>query len=169
VRSQRRDIDAAGEQVKVLATKEGATILSGAALAAVLGIMLGGSMRPQLIFGDRPMGPQMFAGGGGPRSTGPFDMRDAYATYGANLPTYVTGTDYVQAAYVEEPETAEQPPVDEPVEAGTPTAATFAQVRYEDVRAPVVVYPSESGGMSYQADAPAQPPSRDDELPVVTG
>ena len=38
--------------MKFVSTNEGAAILSGAALAAVLGIMLGGSMRPQLIFDD---------------------------------------------------------------------------------------------------------------------
>jgi len=153
--------------VKFVTTKEGATILSGAALAAVLGIMLGGSMRPQLIFDGRPMGPQMFANGGGSRSTGPFDMRDAYAAYGGKLPTYVTGTDYAQAAYVEEPAAAAPP---EPVsEAATePAPAPLTRAIYEEARAPVVVYPSVAGGVAYHAEAPPPPaPPQEDPIVVV--
>jgi hypothetical protein len=160
-----------GDDVKFVSTNEGAAILSGAALAAVLGIMLGGSMRPQLIFDDgRPMGPQMFADGGGTRSTGPFDLRDAYAAYGGKLPSYVTGTDYAQTAYVEEAPIAEEHQQlahnDAPAPAPPPPLTRAA---YDEARAPIIVYPSVSGGTSYDAETPPPPAPPEDEAPVVIG
>lgn len=156
--------------MKFAISNEGATALCGAAFAAVAGIMLGGAMRPQLIFDGRPMGPQMFADGGGTRSTGPFDLRDAYAAYGGKLPTYVTGTDYAQAAYVDEPPAVEppQPPAARPeVEAPRPVPLTRAG--YEVTRLPLVVYPSEAGGAAYQAETPTPPAPPEDEPPTITG
>jgi len=158
-----------GGDVKFVSTSEGATILCGAALAAVIGIMLGGSMRPQLIFEGRPMGPQMFANGGGPRSTGPFDVRDAYAAYGGNLPSYVIGTDYAQTAYVEAPPIAEEPRqvAHNDVEAPAPAALTRT-ASYEQLT-PIIVYPSMTGGTAYEGETPPPPAPPEDEAPVVTG
>jgi hypothetical protein len=160
--------------VKFVTATEGAAILSGAALAAVLGVLLGGSMRPQLIFDGRPMGPQIFAEGGGARSTGPFDMRDAYAAYGGKLPTYVTGTDYLQAAYVDEPAVDEPAAAEEPQPAAreqteTQPPAPVARAAYGEPRGPVVIYPSEAGGFVYRAAAPpsAAPPAPPQEDPIV--
>jgi hypothetical protein len=155
--------------VKFAISNEGAAILSGAALAAVVGIMLGGSMRPQLIFDGRPMGPQMFADGGGPRSTGPFDLRDAYANYGGKLPSYVIGTDYAQTAYVEAPPIAEEPRqvARNDVEDPAPVAPT--RTTYEEPRAPVVVYPSMTGGTAYEGETAPPPASAQDDPPVITG
>ena len=144
----------------------------GAALAAVLGIMLGGSMRPQLIFDGRPMGPQMFADGGGARSTGPFDLRDAYAAYGGKLPTYVTGTDYLQAAYVEEPAPVEEPQSAMRDQAEPLPPAPLTRAAYDEPRTPVVIYPSEAGGFTYRAEAPpapAPPPPPQEDPVVVVG
>ena len=161
--------------MKFVSTNEGAGILCGAALAAVMGIMLGGSMRPQLIFDGRPMGPQMFANGGGPRSTGPFDLRDAYAAYGGKLPTYVTGTDYAQAAYVEEAPVAEETPIaEEPRQvahndAQGSTPITLARAAYAEPPAPIIVYPSVTGGTAYERETPPPPAAPEDEPPVITG
>jgi hypothetical protein len=158
-----------GGDVKFLSTNEGAAILSGAALAAVLGIMLGGSMRPQLIFDGRPMGPQMFANGGGPRSTGPFDLRDAYATYGGKLPTYVTGTDYAQTAYIEEAPVAEEPRQVAHTTAENPAPMTLARAAYDEPPAPIIVYPSMTGGSQYDNQTQPPPASSEDEAPTITG
>lgn len=127
-------------------------------------------MRPQLIFDGRPMGPQMFADGGGTRSTGPFDLRDAYAAYGGKLPTYVTGTDYAQAAYVDEPAAVEEPnPAPARSEAETPRPVPLTRAGYEVTRLPLVVYPSEAGGAAYQAETPTPPAPPEDEPPTITG
>jgi hypothetical protein len=111
----------------------------------------------------------MFADGGGRRATGPFDMRDAYAAYGGKLPTYVTGTDYLEAAYVDEPAAAEEPLAVAREDAETTAPAPVAQAAYEGVRAPLVVYPSEAGGAAYRAEKPAsQAPPQSDPI-VVSG
>ena len=155
--------------MKFVSTNEGAAILSGAALAAVLGIMLGGSMRPQLIFEGRPMGPQMFADGGGPRSTGPFDLRDAYAAYGGKLPSYVTGTDYAQTAYVEEAPIAEEPQRVAHDDTQAPAPPPLTRAAYGEPPAPIIVYPSVSGGTAYDAETPPPPAPPEGEAPVITG
>jgi hypothetical protein len=150
-------------------SNQGAAILSGAALAAVAGILLGGAMRPQLAFDGRPMGPQMFANGGGPRSTGPFDPAAAYANYRAEIPTYVIGTDYLQQAYVEAAPIAEERPQlaqnDEPPAEPAP----LTRATYDDSPLPEVVYPSVAGGRSYEAETPPPPAPPQDEAPTIIG
>lgn len=158
-----------GSTVQVEVSKQGATILSGAALAAVLGIMLGGAMRPQLVFGDRPNGPQMFATGGGPRSTGPFDSGSSYANYGGAIPDYVIGTDYAQSAYVAAPPVEEEPRRAAHNERTPPEPVTLTHAAYDEPPAPLVVYPSVAGGRSYDADTPEPPPLQEDDRPVITG
>ena len=151
-------------------SNQGATILSGAALAAVAGILLGGAMRPQLIFGDdRPSGPQVLANGGGPRSSGPFDPGGSYASYSGNIPEYVIGTDYAQAAYVAAPpiEEGHQKLASNDTPPAEPTTLTHAT--YDEPPAPLVVYPSLAGGRSYDAETPEPPPPPDDDPPVITG
>jgi len=155
--------------VKLVVSNEGAAILSGAALAAVLGIMLGGAMRPQLIFDGRPMGPQMFAVGGGPRSTGPFDAGGANASYSGNIPSYVTGTDYAQAAYVQAPPIAEEQRQVARNDAVKPDPAPISRAPYYENPPPLVVYPSEAGGSAYHADTAAPAPPPEDPAPTITG
>ena len=138
-------------------------------MAAVVGIMLGGSMRPQLIFDGRPMGPQMFADGGGPRSTGPFDLRDAYAAYGGKLPSYVIGTDYAQKAYVEAPPIAEERQQVAHNDVEEPAPIALARAAYDEPPAPIIVYPSMSGGAAYGGETPPPPAPPEDEPPVITG
>lgn len=150
-------------------SKRGATILSGAALAAVAGIMLGGAMRPQLIFDGRPNGPQMFANGGGPRSSGPFDPGGSYANYSGELPSYVIGTDYAQAAYVAAPPVEEEHQQLASNETPPPEPAALTPATYDEPPAPLVVYPSMAGGRSYDAENPEPPPPPDADPPVITG
>jgi hypothetical protein len=149
--------------------REQATILSGAAMAAVAGILLGGAMRPQLIFGDdRPMGPQMFAAGGGERSTGPFDPGGSYAAWGGQLPSYVIGTDYAQQAYVEAPPIAEERRQVASNDIEAPEAVASARAAYDEPPLPKVVYPSIAGGASYHDEAPPPPPPPDGD-PTIPG
>jgi hypothetical protein len=150
-------------------SKDNATFLSGAALAAVVGIMLGGAMQPQLAFDGRPMGPQMFAAGGGPRSTGPFDSGASYANYGGGIPEYVIGTDYAQAAYIEAPPIAEERRQVARNDAEPPEPASFSHVAYDEPPLPQVTYPSLAGGAAYDDETPAPPPPPEDEPPTITG
>jgi hypothetical protein len=146
-----------------------AAILSGAAFAAVAGILLGGAMRPQLAFDDRPMGPQMFAAGGGPRSTGPFDNGAAFASYREQIPTYVIGTDYAQQAYVEAPPIAEDRPQMARNDQPPPEAPPLTRATYEEASLPEVVYPSMAGGRAYDAETPSPPALPDEEAPTIIG
>jgi hypothetical protein len=158
-----------GSAVQTAISNQAATILSGAALAAVAGIMLGGAMRPQLIFDGRPNGPQMFANGGGPRSTGPFDPGGSYASYNGNIPVYVIGTDYAQAAYVAAPPVEEDHQQLARNDASPPEPAALTHAAYAEPPAPLVVYPSLAGGRPYEAETPEPPPPPEDEAPVITG
>lgn len=150
--------------MKLLFSNEGAAILSGAVLAAVAGTMLGSAMRPQLIFDERPTGPQMFAVGGGPRSTGLVDAGGADASYSGYAPSLVTGAD---DAYAQAPPIAEEHPRVARNETVSPDPVPLSRAPdYEDPP-PIVVYPSEAGGSPYRAEAP--PPLAGDEAPTITG
>ena len=145
-------------------SRDNATLLAGAAVAAVVGIMLGGAMQPQLAFEGRPMGPQMFAGGGGPRSTGSIDPGGSYATYSPNLPSYVVGTDSAQSAYV-----AAAPIADEQAAGNDPEPPPPDAAAYDEPPLPEVVYPSLAGSAVYDDETPAPPPPPEDEPLNITG
>lgn len=71
------------------------SFLAGAGIAAVAGMLMGAAAKPDLGWDDRPAGPQIMAGWGGGRSTGPFDDGAAsFASYKGQLPDYVLGTDW---------------------------------------------------------------------------
>ena len=150
--------------MKLLFSNEGAAILSGAVLAAVAGFTLGGAMRPQLIFDERPTGPQMFASAGGPRSSGPVDPGGAHASYSGNIPSYVTGADDAQAAA-----NAQEPPIAGQNEAVKPDPAPLSRAPYYEDPPPVVVYPSEAGGSTYHAETSPPAPPPEDPAPTITG
>lgn len=146
------------------------SILAGAALATLAGIMLGGAMQPQLVFDGRPLGPQMMATGGGARANGPFDDSAAYANYSASIPDYVTGTDYVQASYVPPIAPARQGREqiarnDEPT---PPQPIAYTRTAYDEPRTEVV-YPSVYGGAAYEREAPPPPPPPEGDAPVIVG
>jgi hypothetical protein len=132
-----------------MGVKSGLAAIAGAALAAVAGTMLGGAMRPQLVFDGRPLGPQIFAPGGGNRATPSFEPGASYASYGDDVPSYVIGTDNIETAEDEAPlvddwalATAESETSPSPVPA-------FAHATYDDPPLPEVVYPSQAGGARY--------------------
>jgi hypothetical protein len=120
-------------------------LFSGVGMAAVAGLLMGAAMRPELNVGDRPEGPQMFAGWSGTRSTGPFDDSVGFAAYHGQTPDYVLGTDWtkpaspVQAAY--EPE-----PAPDYYKQAAAEAPTYPQVKYQEPPREAPVYPSISGG-----------------------
>ena len=129
-------------------------LLSGAAIAAVAGMLMGAAAKPDLSGDDRPAGPQMLSTAHGLRAAGPFaDDSLAFAAYAGKLPDYVIGTDTTKAmnayptAYVPPPiKLAEQddPPADPPV----------THVAYDDSPPPAPNYPSVDGGQA-QASTPA--------------
>jgi len=150
--------------------REQATLLSGAAVAALVGILLGGAMRPELIFSDgRPMGPQIFAANSAERSTGPFDPGGSYAAWGGQVPSYVIGTDYAQQAYIEAPPIAEEPRQVANNDIEAPEAVTLTRAAYDEPPLPKVIYPSISGGAAYADDTPPPPPPPEDDPPVIPG
>jgi hypothetical protein len=118
--------------------------LSGAALALVSGLLLGGAMQPHLYDGDRPSGPQMFADWAGARSTGPFDPGTTFASYSGKIPDYVLGTDWKRRMDWP-PEPAATPAPRDP-SAGDPSAdepVVLTRAAFEAPTAPE--YPSMEG------------------------
>ncbi|WP_372784973.1 hypothetical protein [Phenylobacterium sp.] len=133
-------------------------LLSGAAAAAISGMLLGGAMQPHLAaVDDRPAGPQMFANWSGTRSTGPFDPGTTFVAYQGRVPDYVMGTDWKKAmtwpgerAAVSRPDREDEPPPEPP--------AAFTRAAY-DAPAPVASSVAE----------PAPEPTAADETPAATG
>lgn len=139
--------------------------LVGAAVALTLGLSLGGSMQPDLIFG-RPGGPQMLSGLSGERAPGPMDMSAGFVSYSGRVPDYVIGTDVIRAL---EPQPMRSEQVDV-VQQDTPAELPrYQAVSAEDHAAPAVetaalataqdeepAYPSMAGGRFY-GPAPGTP------------
>lgn len=67
-------------------------------MAVAAGLLVGAAMRPQLVSGDGPAGPQILAGSSGARSVGPLDDGLAYASYSGEIPEHVLGTDWRRLA-----------------------------------------------------------------------
>lgn len=151
------------------------SVLAGAALATMAGIVLGGAMRPQLIFDGKPLGPQMMATGGGARANGPLDDSAAYANYSASIPDYVTGTDYVQPSYAQATYVQPAPPARQDRgkmahndEAPPQRSFNYARSAYDEPRTEIV-YPSVYGGSAYEREAPLPPPPPEDDEPAIVG
>lgn len=142
-------------------------LLSGAAAAAITGVLLGGAMQPHLDDGDgRPAGPQMFANWSGVRSTGPFDPGTTFASYQGRVPDYVMGTDWKKAmAWPDERAAVSAPSRDVAQGDDPPAEAPIVLARAYEEPAPVGhAYPSLSGG----EPSTAEPPS-EDETPAAVG
>jgi hypothetical protein len=134
-------------------------LLSGAAAAAITGILLGGAMQPHLDAADgRPAGPQMFANWSGARSTGPFDPGTTFASYQGRVPDYVMGTDWKKAmagpderAAVSQPSRdvarGDDPPAEAPI--------VVARAAYGDPPPVAHAYPSLGGGQPSTAESPS--------------
>lgn len=137
-------------------------LLSGAAAAAVGGVLLGGAMQPHLgAIVDRPAGPQMFADWAGARSTGPFDPGTTFASYHGRIPDYVMGTDWKKAmAWPDEQAAVSQPARDDVAPQDEPPAEArmvLSRATYDEPPAPAHDYPSLGGA------APVSSPN--DEAP----
>ncbi|HEV7385968.1 MAG TPA: hypothetical protein VGN89_13895 [Phenylobacterium sp.] len=143
-------------------------LLSGAAAAAIAGVLLGGAMQPHLeAADDRPAGPQMFANWSGVRSTGPFDPGTTFASYQGRVPDYVMGTDWKKAMAWPDERAAVSAPSREAAKGDDPPAEApivLARAAYEDLPPVGHTYPSLSGGEPSTAA-----PSAKDEEPAAAG
>ncbi|MFI4966931.1 MAG: hypothetical protein ACHP9T_16395 [Caulobacterales bacterium] len=149
-------------------------LLSGAAAAAVAGVMLGAAMQPHLDADGRPAGPQMFANWTGDRSTGPFDPGTTFVSYHGKVPDYVLGTDWKKATAWPDERAAVSPPARavsaEVADAATaPTAETPAltPVVYDEPPPPTHAYPSMGGDHPSVIEVPA--PAPDATTPATSG
>jgi hypothetical protein len=123
--------------------------LSGAGAALIAGLLLGGAMQPHLDDGDtRPAGPQMFADWAGARSTGPFDPGTTFASYQAQAPDYVMGSDWKKRmAWPGEPAAVSAPrEVAAEDDEGATQVAVLSRTTYEEPPPPAHDYPSLVGG-----------------------
>ena len=128
-------------------------------------------MQPHLYEGDRPAGPQMFAGWGGTRSTGPFDPGTTFASYQGPAPDYVIGTDAkkamtwpVERAAVSKPTYEVARNDDPPPEA----APVLTRATYEEPAPPPHDYPSLGGPHAVSATDHGVD-SSDDDAPATSG
>jgi hypothetical protein len=124
-------------------------------MAVVAGLLMGAAMKPNLNAGDRPQGPQMFAGWSGTRSTGPFDDSVGFAAYHGQTPDYVIGTDWTKAAYAQ-PVAYEPEPTPDYYKQAAAEAPTYPAVKYQEPPREAPVYPSISGGVAASADQHAK-------------
>ena len=143
-------------------------LLSGAAAAAIAGVLLGGAMQPHLDAADgRPAGPQMFANWSGVRSTGPFDPGTTFASYQGRVPDYVMGTDWKKAMTWPDERAAVSAPSREVAQGDDPPAqapVVLARAAYEDLPPIAHGYPSLGGGEPSTAGPPSE-----DEAPAAGG
>ena len=136
------------------------------------GLILGGVMQPHLFEGDRPSGPQMFAGWAGVRSTGPFDPGTSFASFTGPIPDYVVGTDWKKTmAWPSEP-AAVSPPEPELARADAPSVdepAALTRAAYEDPPPPPHDYPSLGGAATAAAATDAAVDASAETAPAVQG
>jgi hypothetical protein len=135
-------------------------LLTGAGVALAAGLLMGAVAKPDLAGDDRPAGPQILAGWGGGRSTGPFDDGAGFASYKGQIPDYVLGTDW-KRSLIPPVLTADAPPT--AVEAkmaalDEPPAPPLTRADDQESPHAAPSYPSLQGG---QADLlpPARPES----------
>ena len=145
----------------LLQSRAARTTLTGVAVAATCGVLLGAALHPDLER-DRILAPQTLIAGGGQRSTAASDDNAGLARYGDHVPDYVIGTDWVR------PPVSTQLPVSEPQAAVIYASRAqlpervIAQPHWSEERTEPVVYPSSAGGVVYEADLPAPPPPPED-------
>lgn len=143
------------------------TLLQGVAGVAACGLMLGAAMHPNLNVGDKPGGPQMLLGGGGPRSAAAAGDAGVSA-YAGRTPEYVIGTDWTRPRpmYVETtPVEAEQGETVVFASEDDLPPAEVAHASWRDEPRDEPAYPSARGGAYYDANLPAPPPApADDEI-----
>ena len=134
-------------------TDEVRIMAAGAAGALVLGLTLGAVMQPDLNVDY--LGPQVMTPVSGVRADNTFDPAVTFASYGAKVPDYVIGTDWVKAMQARnapypvtpvayEPEYAVA--ADDHVDTDAETAATAPLASVYEYPAAEVTYRSVSGG-----------------------
>lgn len=128
-------------------------------VAAVVGLSLGGYMKPVLKISDGPEGPQLLMPVSAVR-TAYVDHRGAYDSYRFGIPDFVIGTDWLKSFEVVY---AEPEPEPEPEH-------VYETARYDSPPAPVIVYdqfepepkapsyPSMGGGILANVADEASPP-----------
>jgi hypothetical protein len=153
-------------------------LLAGTAAALTAGVLLGGSMRPELAVGDRPAGPQMFASWSGTRSTGPFDPGTTFVAYPNPAPDYLLGTDWKKRmAWPDEPAATPEPTGDDAATEATDdappaqAASVLTPAAYEQPTPVEHNYPSLGGDAasppaSGHSALAAQPSEDDTTLPL---
>lgn len=139
------------------------TSLIGAAAAAVVGVLLGGFMHPNLSADF--VAPQTLIPGGGPRDAA-HAADPGPARYGGQAPDYVVGTDWVRPLAPEVQQVA-LPVSDRVDDNSADRADLMAYTAHEDPPVRVVRasleppaatdYPSREGGAVYEANLPAPP------------
>ena len=147
-------------------------LLSGAAVAAIAGVMAGAAMQPQLYAGDRPSGPQMFADWAGARSTGPFDPGTTFVSYHGKIPDYVMGTDWKKSMTWPDERAAVSPPARHVAADDAPAPdhpATLTQAAYTEAAPPAPAYPSMGGAHPSVIEVAPPTGSSDDDAPAVSG
>lgn len=122
-------------------------LLAGAGVALVAGLLMGAAAKPDLNGDDRPAGPQMLAGSGGARASGPFGDGATFANDGGQVPDYVLGTDWKKAlappAIAEPAPTAKLARNDDPLPDLPPTRSA-----YDEPPRWAPSYPSVQGGQT---------------------
>ncbi|WP_430425297.1 hypothetical protein [Phenylobacterium sp.] len=132
-------------------------IFTGAGLAVLAGLLLGGAAQPPLT--DGLLAPQQEWAGGGARNyaRGPEPGVSAYA---AQVPDYVVGTNYTQAPLVADRVLAYEDraePVAYDVAEHAQTAEATAPTRWEDEPRAPPLYPSQVGNAYNPSDLPEPP------------
>jgi hypothetical protein len=124
-------------------------LLTGAGVALAAGLLMGAVAKPDLAGDDRPAGPQILAGWGGGRSTGPFDDGASFANFKGQIPDYVLGTDW-KRSLTPHVLTADPPPADEMkmAAADDPPDRPLPRTTYPDPPHAAPSYPSMQGGQT---------------------
>jgi len=153
------------------------SLFSGAAVAVLSGLILGGVMQPNLRADDRPAGPQILAGISAPRADRLHDLQASWAAYRDRVPDHVIGTDwlrpreqYAVLAYEERSAAPSEETVVFTAEDEAPELEVAA--RWEEPPREPLSYPSMSGNVPTGADLPRPPapPSEEGFEPVeITG
>lgn len=147
------------------------TLLQGAAVVAVAGLLMGAVAHPNLRGEDEAAGPQMLMNGGGER--GAQVISDpGVGVYGGRIPEYVVGTDWTRPR-AEPAGTDATLSMDEPMvdtgpavvfaDSDDPAQLRMTRTTWQDAPRDPTTYPSARGGVSYEANLPAPPPAPEGE------
>lgn len=153
------------------------TLLQGVAVLAAVGLLMGAVAHPNLRGEGDAEGPQMLMAGGGERGVQAISDPGVTA-YGGRVPEYVLGTDWTRPRVDQtawwEPEAEPEP---EPQEDTGPAVVFTAdddpaqvqatRVAWQDDPREPAAFPSDRGGVAYEANLPAPPSPPDENDPVA--